>query len=87
MSLTEDKKFKTMKEAKRKVSLLFISRHMKVIQNALRLSVTVKTLSYTIRLSVTIKEYKEVPLSLRGRTHSLKLRIIPSTGYFERRQR
>jgi len=39
-------------------------------------------LSYTIRLSVTIKEYKEVPLSLRGRTHSLKLRIIPSTGYF-----
>jgi len=36
-----------------------------------------KTLSYTIRLSVTIKEYKEVPLSLRGRTHSLKPHLIP----------
>ena len=65
-----------MKEAKRKVSLLFISKHMKVIQNALLYNKMEcyskkKTLSYTIRLSVTIKEYKEVPLSLRGCTHSL----------------
>jgi len=35
---------------------------MKVIQDAL--------LYTKIRLSVTVKEYKEVPLSLRGRTHS-----------------
>jgi len=40
---------------------------MKVIQNALLYN----------KMSVTIKEYKEVPLSLRGRTHSLKPHLIP----------
>ena len=51
---------------------------VKTLSYTIRLSVTVKTLSYTIRLSVTINEYKEVPLSLRGCTHSLKPRLIPS---------
>ena len=37
-------------------------RHVKMIQ---------KMLSYTIRLSVTIQQYKEVPLSLSQRLHSL----------------
>ena len=50
---------------------------IKTLSYTIRLSVTIKTLSYTIRSSVAIKEYKEVPLSLRGRTHSLKPHLIP----------
>ena len=61
MRLTGDKKFKTIEEAKRKVSLLFMSRHMKVIQNAL--------LYNKIEYYSTIKEYREVPLSQK--LHSL----------------
>ena len=57
MCATENKKFKTKAEAKRK-SVTFI--YIQIYESDTRY----KTLSYTIRLSVTIKEYKEVPLSL-----------------------
>jgi len=58
------------------MSLLFISRHMKVIQNAL--------LYNKIECYNTIEDYKEVPLSLRGCTHSSQSHLIPSTGCVER---
>jgi len=64
MCATENKKFKTKAEAKRK-SVTFI--YIQIYESDTRY----KTLSYTIRLSVTIKEYKEVPLSLFQRPYSL----------------
>ena len=45
MRLTEDKKFKTVKEAKREVTFIYFQAYES----------DTKTLSYTIRLSVTVK--------------------------------
>ena len=52
MRLTKKKVQDNRRKQKRKLSLLFISRHMKVIQNAL--------LYNKIECYNTIKEYKEV---------------------------
>ena len=57
------KEFKTIEEDKKKVSLLFISRHMKVIQDALLYN----------KIECYNKGVQRIPsLSVKGCTHSLK---------------
>ena len=77
MRLTEDKRFKTIKRGRKKnVTFIYIQAYESDTKRSLI------QWDWVLHL----KEYKEVPLSLRGCTHSLKLRLIPSTSCLDGRQ-